>query len=124
MSSGTATDDEDGNTMMFCASCGNAEGGDIKLKRCNACYLVRYCGVKCQRDHRPQHKRECKKRAAELRDELLFTQPESDDVGDCPICYLPLSTDKSTFSLTSCCSKLISSTEIGGRTTSTHSEEI
>eukprot|EP00984_Skeletonema_dohrnii_P017230 scaffold7802_cov115-Skeletonema_dohrnii-CCMP3373.AAC.1 len=77
--------EESDDTMMFCASCGIAEVDDIKLKKCTACYLVKYCSVKCQRNHRPQHKRACKKRAAELRDEILFKQPESRDLGDCPI---------------------------------------
>eukprot|EP00984_Skeletonema_dohrnii_P028594 scaffold18651_cov70-Skeletonema_dohrnii-CCMP3373.AAC.1 len=63
--------------MMCCACCGIAEGDDIKLKTCTACKSARYCSVKCQKDHRPKHKGECKKRAAELRDELLFKQPES-----------------------------------------------
>ncbi len=95
--------------MIICASCGTAEaeGNGIKLKRCTACYLVRYCSVKCQRDHRPKHKRECKKRAAELKDEILFKQPESSCYGDCPICCLPLSIDISRSTLTSCCSKLV-----------------
>jgi hypothetical protein len=35
----------------------------------------------------------CKKRAAELRDEILFKQPENTHLGDCPICFLPLSLD-------------------------------
>jgi hypothetical protein len=76
----------------ICASCGIEGGGEenIKLKKCNACYLVKYCGVECQRKHRPQHKRACKKRAAELKDELLFKQPESTHLGDCPICLLPI----------------------------------
>ena len=73
---------EEKDTMMFCASCGTAGGDDIKLKQCTACYLVKYCSVKCQRDHRKQHKKECKKRAAELRDEILFKQPESTHLGD------------------------------------------
>ena len=73
-----------------CASCGIAEVDDVKLMRCTACYLVRYCSVICQRNHRPQHKRACKRHAAELRDELLFRQPESSHIGDCPICMLPL----------------------------------
>ena len=93
--------------MMVCASCGKSEAGDIKLKNCNACYLVKYCSIKCQKEHRPQHKRACKKRAAELRDEILFKQPESTHLGDCPICCLPLSLDQSKSSLYSCCSKLI-----------------
>ena len=93
--------------MKFCASCGVKEDDDIKLKTCNACYLVRYCGSKCQRDHWPQHKRECKRRAAELRDEILFTQPESSHMGDCPICCLPLSLDVSVTTMMTCCGKTL-----------------
>lgn len=89
-----AVEEEAGNVTMRCASCGTAAAAhDIQLKKCAACHLVRYCSVSCQRDHRPQHKRECKKRAAELRDELLLKQPESSYLGDCPICCLPLSID-------------------------------
>jgi len=98
---------EDENVMMCCAACGVAEVDDTKLKKCNGCYLVKYCGVKCQRNHRPQHKRECKKRAAELRDEILFKQNESSDLGDCPICCLPLSNDDDKSILMGCCSKRI-----------------
>ena len=98
---------ESDTIMMFCASCGTAGSNDIKLKRCNACYLVRYCSVKCQKDHRPKHKKECKKRAADLKDEILFKQPESSCYGDCPICCLPLSIDPSKSRLMGCCSKLI-----------------
>ena len=93
--------------MLFCASCGIAGGDDIKLKKCTACHLVKYCSIKCQKDHRPKHKRECKKRAAELYDELLFKQPESSHLGDCPICCLPLPIDKKKSVLMSCCSKRI-----------------
>ncbi len=56
------------DTIMCCAACGIADtevdGG--KLKTCIACKSARYCSVKCQRGHWPQHKRACKKRAAEL----------------------------------------------------------
>jgi len=93
--------------MMCCASCGTAEVDDIKLKTCTACKSVRYCSVKCQRDHRPQHKRACKKRAAELHDEILFKQPESSHLGDCPICCLPISLDIEKSPMMSCCSKII-----------------
>ena len=99
--------EEADNTSARCASCGVTENDDIKLKNCTACYLVRYCGVKCQRDHRPQHKKDCKKRAAELRDEILFKQPESSSFGDCPICCLPLPLDTQKFCLMSCCSKRV-----------------
>ena len=90
-----------------CASCGVAENDEIKLKKCNGCYLVRYCGFECQKVHRKQHKRDCKKRAAELREELLFKQPESSHHGDCPICCLPLPLDLTKSGLNFCCSKVI-----------------
>eukprot|EP00984_Skeletonema_dohrnii_P016043 scaffold7040_cov100-Skeletonema_dohrnii-CCMP3373.AAC.2 len=97
-----------GDSMMMCccASCGVAEAGDVKLKNCTACYLVKYCSVKCQKDHRPKHKRACKKRS-ELRDEILFKQPESTHLGDCPICCIPLPLDLGKSSMMSCCSKVI-----------------
>ncbi len=91
----------------LCASCGIAENEDIKLKKCNGCHLVRYCGIQCQKAHRKQHKRACKKRAAELRDELLFKQPENSHLGDCPICCLPLPLDMTKSTLYGCCSKVI-----------------
>jgi tetratricopeptide (TPR) repeat protein len=63
--------------------------------------------VECQKNHRPKHKKACKKRAAELRHEILFQQPESSHFGDCPICFLPLPLDLSETAITSCCSKTI-----------------
>ena len=105
--SGTAVDDEDGNMMMFCAGCGKAEGDGITLKRCNGCYLVRYCGTDCQKKHRSKHRKECKKRAAELHDEILFKQPEGSHHGDCPICCLPLPLDPDNSFMMTCCAKLI-----------------
>ena len=103
----SATAQVDLDTVHCCASCGIAGVDDIKLKDCSACYLVRYCSVQCQRDHRPKHKKACKKRAAELRDELLFKQPESSHVGDCPICCLPLPIDPKESTMYPCCGKLI-----------------
>jgi TPR repeat protein len=41
-----------------------------------------------------------------LRDELLFKQPESSYVGDCLICFLPLSNDEEKILSMSCCSKI------------------
>jgi tetratricopeptide (TPR) repeat protein len=95
--------------MMCCASCGVAEVDDIKLKKCDDCDLVKYCSDKCQQEHRPKHEAMCKKRAAELRDEILFRQPESSDLGDCPICFLPLPiyTDSEKSVLMTCCIKII-----------------
>jgi hypothetical protein len=92
---------------MCCASCGIAEVDDIELKNCDDCDLVQYCSDKCQEDHRPNHELMCKERAAELRDELLFRQPENSHLGDCPICFLPLPLDEMLSTMQKCCSKII-----------------
>ena len=42
------------------------------LKKCTACKMVKYCNRDCQVAHRARHKKECKKRAAEIYDETLF----------------------------------------------------
>ena len=101
MSGVEASDDE------VCASCGKAAVDNIKLKNCTACKLVKYCGVECQKNHRPQHKKACKKRAAEIRDDKLFTQPDGTHLGECPICCLPLPLNNRTFTINTCCSKRI-----------------
>ena len=103
----SAVEEDDTIKVLCCASCGIAGVDDITLRDCSACHLVKYCGVKCQKEHRSKHKKECKKRAAELRDELLFKQPESSHHGDCPICCLPLPLDNRKSGLYSCCSKQI-----------------
>ena len=90
-----------------CASCGKAEIDDIKLVPCDGCDLVKYCGDDCRENHKPEHEEECKKRAAELRDELLFKQPENTHRGDCPICSLPLPFDNHKSGMYPCCSKTI-----------------
>ena len=80
-----------------CANChvsagAHRDAGAVVLKKCTACLLVKYCSVNCQRTHRKQHKKACKKRAAELKEERLYGQqgrerPEGDF---CPICTLPI----------------------------------
>lgn len=45
--------------------------------------------------------------ADELQDEILFQQPESTHLGDCPICSLPLSLDINKSYMMACCSKHI-----------------
>ena len=99
--------DTEAADTLCCASCGIAEVDDIKLKNCDACDLVRYCSDKCHEDHRPNHEAICKKRAAELRDEILFRQPESSHLGDCRICFLPQPLDERKSVSYSCCSKLV-----------------
>ncbi len=90
-----------------CALCGIAEVDDIKLKECSDCDLVRYCSDECQREHKSQHEEACKERAAKLRDELLFKQPESSHLDDCLICMIPLQLERHKSTTTSCCSKTI-----------------
>jgi tetratricopeptide (TPR) repeat protein len=72
--------------VVCCADCG--EEGGASLKACTACKLVKYCNADCQRNHWPTHKKLCKERAAELRDEALFKDPPAKK--DCPICFLPM----------------------------------
>ena len=68
---------------------------------------VKYCSAACQRAHRPQHKRECKKRAAELHDEALFKQPPLNE--ECPICFLTLPSLHTGSKYKSCCGKIVCS---------------
>jgi hypothetical protein len=62
-----------------CANCG--EEGGASLKACTAC-------SDCQKNHWPKHKKVCKQRTAELRDEALFKDPPPKE--DCPICFIPM----------------------------------
>src|SRR6056300_813404 len=89
-----------------CANCGIVAVDHIKLKKC-ACNLVKYCSVGCQKQHRPKHKRACRKRLAELRDDDLFTQPDGSHLGDCSICCLPLPLDPRKSMKRPCCSRTI-----------------
>lgn len=91
-----------------CANCGKGEESSNSLKACTACKMVKYCNRECQIAHRPQHKRECKKRAAELHDELLFKQPQP-EYGDCPICFLRMPSLITGSLYMSCCGKTICS---------------
>ena len=99
------SDDEPVDTC--CASCGIAEIDDIKLVPCDDCDLVKYCSDECRENHKSEHEEYCKKRAAELRDELLFKLPESTHLEDCPICCLPMPLDSTKFGVYACCGKRI-----------------
>ncbi|EJK53134.1 hypothetical protein THAOC_27487 [Thalassiosira oceanica] len=71
----------DGSPAVVCANCGKGSSGGeggVKLKDCTACRLVKYCGVDCQRAHRKRHKRACKQRAAEIKDEQLSPCPDNE----------------------------------------------
>ena len=100
------------DSICICANCGiGGEGdndiqlNDIQLKTCTACKMVKYCSRECQIAHRPQHKKECKKRAAELHDEKLFKQPPQ--LEDCPICFLLMPSLWSGHKYMTCCGKFI-----------------
>ena len=95
------------NTVVEEEVCANCGKDGVNLKACTACKLVKYCNRKCQIAHRPQHKRECRKRAAEIYDEELFQQPPPND--DCPICSLRLPTLITGCKYKICCGKRICS---------------
>ena len=61
----SATSLEEDGTLRFCASCGD---------ECENINLVRYCSDECQQEHKKtEHEEACKKREAELRDELCYS---------------------------------------------------
>ena len=92
-----------------CANCGKTGSGTVQLKNCTACRLVKYCGVDCQKVHRKHHKKACKQRAAELKDEQLYSQGHERPEGDfCPICTLPIPLPMQEHSVfTFCCVKRV-----------------
>ena len=92
-------------TVNLCANCGKGEESVGDLKACTACKMVKYCNRDCQIAHRPQHKKECKKRAAELYEEALFRDPPPPE--DCPICMLPLPLDAEKYFFKLCCGKVL-----------------
>ena len=95
------------NISDICANCGKGEESSDSLKVCTACKMVKYCSRECQIAHRPQHKKACKKRAAELYDEKLFKQPPPRE--DCPICMIRLPVLDTGRRYMSCCGKVICS---------------
>ena len=101
------TADTDNNVSM-CGNCGKGEDESHKLKHCNACMMVKYCNRDCQIAHRPKHKKECRKRAAELHDEKLFKQPPP-QYGDCPICCIRVPSLDKGWRYMACCGKVICS---------------
>ncbi|EJK44141.1 hypothetical protein THAOC_37349, partial [Thalassiosira oceanica] len=92
-----------------CANCGQEGGDGVKLKNCTACLLVKYCGVDCQKAHRKQHKKACKERAAELKDERLYGQGHARlETEFCPICAQPVPLPPEGHSqVNTCCMKMV-----------------
>ena len=93
------------NDVATCANCGKGEEGSINLKSCAACMLVKYCSRDCQAAHRPQHKKECKRRATELHEEALFKDVAPEE---CQIWFLPHTPhENGTVVFMTCCGKQI-----------------
>ncbi|EJK77388.1 hypothetical protein THAOC_00784 [Thalassiosira oceanica] len=92
-----------------CANCGKLGSDAVKLKDCTACRLVKYCGVDCQKAHRKLHRKACKQRAAELKDEKLYSQGlERPEIDYCSICTLPIPLPRDRHSVfMACCMKRI-----------------
>lgn len=106
----SSTDNNNNNGICIaneCANCGEGEEESSSLKRCGACLMVKYCSTDCQQAHRPQHKKECKRRVAELHNEKLFKQPPP--LEDCPICFLRLPSLHTGSKYHTCCGKVICS---------------
>jgi len=93
------------SALSICANCGKGEEASSDLKSCAACKMVKYCSRDCQAAHRPQHKKECKKRAAELYEENLFK--DHPPTKDCPICMIPLPVESQDKIFRTCCGTCI-----------------
>ena len=92
-----------------CANCGKGGSDTVKLKECNSCFLVKYCSVDCQQIHRKLHKEACEERAAELKDEKLYSQGHERPEGEfCPLCLLaiPMPIDGNSV-FYNCCMKTV-----------------
>jgi len=100
----TADNNNKDDIPDICANCGKGEESTGSLKACTACKMVKYCNRECQIAHRSQHKKACKKRAAELHDEALFKEVEPED---CPICFLRMPYLMSGSTYMPCCGKVI-----------------
>jgi len=92
--------------VSVCANCGK-EGSSDNMNTCNKCKQVWYCNAACKKKHRSKHKKECRKRAAELHDIELFKQPPPAE--DCPICFIRIPMLVSGSKYNSCCGKVICS---------------
>ena len=92
------------NDVSTCANCGK-EGNSDDMNTCNKCKEVKYCNAACKKKHRSKHKKKCDRRVAELHDEKLFKEPPPQE--DCPICFIPQSSENNTQTFQSCCGKVI-----------------
>lgn len=111
-----------------CAGCGkdplfdlrrenSSSENNLSLKRCTACYSVRYCGVPCQSSHRKAHKKECKATANKRRDfnAVLFDLELNEDNDatpppsppDCDLCMYRMPPGAQRSKYFACCGKIV-----------------
>ena len=94
-----------------CANCGKAKLEGTKLTRHSCDYYNLnhwYCSVECQQIHREAHEAIYNIAMARLlRDKILFKQPESSHLGDCPICCLPIPFHGDLHIMFHCCCKIM-----------------
>lgn len=103
MSASPSTSDD---LEEICANCGKTgDKNDVKLKKCTGCFLLKYCGVNCQRAHRALHKKACQQQAAVLHEEKLFAAPP--DPEECPVCLLRIPFEREDICYKPCCGKTI-----------------
>lgn len=108
----------------FCSACGKTGDG---LKSCAGCKCVYYCGVTCQKNHRNDHKIDCKRIAKVLKNDdrnenkcidLAKAQDDGEDdasslfddpppMPDCDICMVKLQIDPHMAMYMGCCGKEI-----------------
>ncbi len=93
--------------MMCFASCGKAQVDDVKLKACAWLSVIVALTLTVRKIIVCSTKRYARKRAAEIRDDRLFRQPDESYLGECPICCLPLPLEMKKATLMSCCCKRI-----------------
>ena len=95
---------------ICCANCGIAEEeiDEVKMdeEECS-CKLLRSCSDKCCDEHQEQQEEECQSQVAKVHDDDLLTQPDSSNLGECPLCFLPMPLDAQKLTFKSCCSKVV-----------------
>jgi len=109
-----------------CAGCGkdplfdlrrenSSSENNLSLKRCTACYSVRYCGIPCQKSHRKAHKKECKATVNKRRDfnAVLFDTELDNDATpppsppDCDLCMYRMPPGAQRSKYFACCGKIV-----------------
>lgn len=106
-----STNSAEDESLTRSASSDIVEVDEMEAKEFNAYKSDQDHSDECRKDHLPGHKQTCEKERAannELHDDdILFQQPESSHLGECPICFLPQPNDQQKTSMMPCCCKII-----------------